>query len=101
MTEMQDQERERAHAALEQIQASIAAVDGELKKLNGTVARHNEELYGVAERRKIGLIERSDETHDMITSTKAVLQTIKYIVAAFGATNLLVWAVTIYQGANT
>ena len=84
------------HDTLEQIQATMAGVHAELKRLNGSVARHEThlgehhvELHGDTARQIPGIKTQVLEFHDLVVGLKAQGR----LIAAIGA------VLTVLQGA--
>ena len=81
---------------LEAIQAELHGIRMELAGINGTVKRHDEEIFGDDDKGTTGLRLEMDEIHDLIISVRAAFWTLLVIVGALGLGNIaaIIWVAT-------
>ncbi len=60
---------------------------GRLKELNGTVSRHNEELFG--NQNAVGIIKEVSEFHDFVVSSKTGFKIMITLLSAVGIGNVI------------
>jgi len=65
-----------------------AEIVGHLAVLNGTVARHDEEIYGNERRDVPGLKPCQQDIKEFIAALKTTGKTVGYIIGVFGAGNI-------------
>ncbi len=86
---------------LEAMQAELHGIHAQLVKINGSVQRHDEEIFGSKPKSTIGLRREMRGMHDLVVSATAAARTLKYLVSLLGIGNLagLLWAITKVSGA--
>jgi len=62
-------------------------IDERLKEINGTVSRHNEELFG--NQHTVGVVRELEEIHDFMVSTKSGIKIMITLLSAVGIGNVL------------
>ena len=73
-------------------------IAGSLATLNGTVADHNQEIYGSDEKKETG-IKSTVKCHDHDLRTgKTIIKTILGIISLIGVGNLVAWVTIAAQG---
>ena len=80
--------RRQSDRELEELFTLMKQTRDQITIMNGTVKRHNEEIFGVANG-KCGLVREVDDIHDFVVTTKSSVKTIVTIVSAIGIANLV------------
>ena len=62
-------------------------IKDQLKEMNGTIARHNEELFG--NQNSPGVIKKVEDLHDFVVSTKSATKVLVTIVSIVGVGNII------------
>ena len=86
---------------LEPITAETHRLVNHMKDINGTVRRHNEEIFGDSNKGTRGLRLEMDEIHDMLVAARAAARTVKWLAATFGGGNLIALAVLVARTFTT
>lgn len=88
---MTDEERIREimRRELEPLTAETHRLANEVASLNGTVRRHDEEIFGHQDRGTAGLRTQVAEMHDLIVSVRAAARTLAWIISILGVSNIV------------
>ena len=85
---MEIERRRQADRELEELFTLMKQTRDQITEMNGTVRRHNEEIFGLPNG-KCGLVREVDEIHDFVVTTKSSVKTIVTIVSIIGIANII------------
>ena len=71
---------------MEEMFVMVKETRDQLKEQNGTISRHNEEIFGT--QNHPGLRHEMDECHDFVVATKSSVKTITALVSIIGLANI-------------
>ena len=73
---------------LEPLTAEVHRVANQVSAINGSVARHDEEIFGDERTKTVGLREEMNAMHDLVVSLKASARTLQYLIGILGVGNI-------------
>jgi hypothetical protein len=86
---MEIERRRQSDRELEKLFTLMKQTRDQITEMNGTVRRHNEEIFGLPEAGKCGLVREVDDIHDFVVTTKSSVKTIVTIVSIIGVANII------------
>jgi hypothetical protein len=80
--------RDEVQTQLTSVQVSLKEISKTLLAMNGKVSRHEEEIFGNADRDTPGLVPDVREIKTVLNNTKIILRTVQTVTILLGVTNL-------------
>ncbi len=85
---MQEERRENSFTAKDR--KVLYDVSDKVDEINGTVKRHDEEIFGNSAKSTKGLIKAIAELHDFRVSVQTAIRVIVVLLGLIGVTNLVI-----------